>query len=182
MKAYCYVNLNQRRIKCTLEREKMGSIINFFSTVTGTELSYVLVFLTIIDVAFAALAIKSLRSSPLRKAALIKLAYALVPAFMNWGERFLSSIDESSQAGQNLIVCVIAIYFIMVFTAELVSIGGYYKVLNPTATNLLSRLADRFAPVEVKDKMDKLGLTEVLEDNKEGLKEKTNEQGERECL
>lgn len=166
MKAYCYVNLNQRRIKCTLEREKMGSIINFFSTVTGTELSYVLVFLTIIDVAFAALAVRSLRSNPLIRAAIIKLSYALVPALMTWGERFLTKISEGSLAGQHLIIFVASVYFVMIFMAELVSIIGYYRVLNPTASNLLSRLADRLAPAEVKDKMEKLELTDLLEENK----------------
>lgn len=144
----------------------MDSIINFFSTVTGIELSYVLVFLTIIDVAFAALAVRSFRSNPLIRAALIKLSYALVPALMTWGEQGLKNLSEASLSGEHLILFVVSVYFIMIFMAELVSIIGYYRVLNPTASNLLSRLADRLAPAEVKDKMEKLGLTEILEDNK----------------
>ena len=144
----------------------MDSIINFFSTVTGTELSYVLVVVSIVDVSFAAYAVRSFRSTPLILAALFKLSYALVPALMTWGERYLSTISEASSAGQHLILFVASVYFVMIFIAELVSIMGYYRALNPTASNLLSRLADRLAPEEVKDKMKKLGLTDLFEEDK----------------
>ncbi|WP_242359727.1 hypothetical protein [Lactococcus petauri] len=139
----------------------MNAIVDFFRTITGVELSYVLLFMVVIDIGFAAYARKSLFSDPLKKG-VFKIGYALVPAMASYGEQGITLIDMTTPAGRTLVAVVISIYFILIFIAEAVSIASYYKIINPTATNFITRFVDRVAPAEVKAKMDKLGLNDLL--------------------
>lgn len=149
----------------------MNAIVEFFRTITGIEMSFVLVFMVVIDIGFAAYARKSLVSEPLKKS-ILKIGYALIPAVARYGEDGLSLIDMSSSSGRLLVALVFSIYFIFVFVAELVSIASYYKIINPTATNFITRFVDRVAPAEVKAKMDKLGLNDLLNEEIKNMEDK----------
>uniref|UniRef100_UPI00359C819A hypothetical protein n=1 Tax=Lactococcus garvieae TaxID=1363 RepID=UPI00359C819A len=150
----------------------MNAIIEFFRTITGVELSYVLLFMVVIDIGFAAYARKSIVSNSLKKAALFKIGYALVPAMASYGEQGITLIDMTTPAGCTLVAVVISIYFILIFIAETVSIASYYKIINPTATNFITRFVDRVAPAEVKAKMDKLGLNDLLNEEIKNMEDK----------
>lgn len=149
----------------------MNAIIDFFRTITGLELSYVLLFMVVIDIGFASYARKSLISDPLKKS-VFKIGYALVPAMVSYGEQGITLIDMTTPAGRTLVAVVISIYFILIFIAEAVSIASYYKIMNPTATNFITRFVDRVAPAEVKAKMDKLGLNDLLDEEFKNMEDK----------
>ncbi|SFL60099.1 hypothetical protein [Lactococcus garvieae] len=150
----------------------MNALIEFFRTITGVELSYVLLFMVVIDIGFAAYARKSIISDSLKKAALFKLGYALVPVVVSYGERGIDLFERTTPAGRDLVVVVVSLYFILILIAEMVSIASYYKIINPTATNFITRFVDRVAPAEVKAKMDKLGLNDLLNEEIKNMEDK----------
>lgn len=151
----------------------MNTIVDFFRTITGVELSFVLLFMVVIDIGFAAYARKSIVSNSLKKAALFKLGYALVPAVASYGEEAITLFEQTTPAGRDLVVVAISIYFILIAIAEMVSIASYYKIINPTATNFITRFVDRVAPAEVKAKIDKLGLNDLLDEEIKCMEDKS---------
>ncbi|MGI1836497.1 hypothetical protein ACRPK2_04010 [Lactococcus garvieae] len=151
----------------------MNTIVDFFRTITGVELSFVLLFMVVIDIGFAAYARKSIVSNSLKKAALFKLGYALVPAVVSYGEEAITLFEQTTSAGRDLVVIAISLYFILIAIAEMVSIASYYKIINPTATNFITRFVDRVAPAEVKAKMDKLGLNDLLDEEIKYMEDKS---------
>lgn len=151
----------------------MNTIVDFFRTITGVELSFVLLFMVVIDIGFAAYARKSIVSNSLKKAALFKLGYALVPAVASYGEEAITLFEQTTPAGRDLVVVAISIYFVLIAIAEMVSIASYYKIINPTATNFITRFVDRVAPAEVKAKMDKLSLNDLLDEEIKCMEDKS---------